>query len=114
MQQIFIEFWSIKDEWRALAPDARAAYAKRLMPAMQEAADEGLEILAWGYNEPGIDRRLSYDVFAVYRLPDERMLAKLQQMIAHSGWYTYFDQVNAGGAVRSPEAILDDHVALQR
>ena len=112
MQQVFIELWSFRDKWRDLEASARVAYVTQLGPAIQALAEEGVEVLAWGYNDKTIDRRIDYDVFAVYRLPNRAMLDKLQAGIAASGWYDYFEQANAGGAVLSPPAILEDHVLL--
>ncbi len=112
MQQIFIELWSIKDKWRELGMDGRAAFVDKLVPMVQSIMAEGIEIIAWGYNDKAIDRRVNYDVFGVYRVPNRAALDKLQTAIAGSGWYDYFDHANAGGAALSPPAILGDHIQL--
>ena len=47
MQQIFIELWSLKDEWRALGFDGRAAYVDKLAPMVQQMQAQGW--IAEGY-----------------------------------------------------------------
>jgi haloalkane dehalogenase len=113
MQHIFIELWSFKDRWRNLTMPERAAYLEKLQPAIQQMQEQGVEILAWGYNEKSVDQRANYDVFAVYRLPNSEVFDVFQKAIAGSGWYDYFDQVNAGGVALNPPAILFDHTLLK-
>lgn len=112
MQHIFIELWKFKDSWRQLGVDGRAAYVEKLVPAVQSMMAAGVEVVSWGYNEATVDRRIDYDVFAVYRLPNRELFEALQQAIAASGWYEYFEHANAGGVALSPPAVLSDHVTL--
>ncbi|USX14682.1 haloalkane dehalogenase [Oxalobacteraceae bacterium OTU3CAMAD1] len=112
MQHIFIELWKFKDSWHQLGVEGRAAYVEKLVPAVQGMLAAGVEIVSWGYNEQGVDQRVDYDVFAVYRLPNRALYEQLQSSIRASGWYEYFHHVNAGGVAMSPQAILGEHIAL--
>jgi hypothetical protein len=112
MQHIFIELWKFKDTWRDAGIDARAEYVEKLAPMVQGMVEAGVEIIAWGYNDETVDRRVDYDVFGVYRLPNRELFEQLQAGVAASGWYDYFEHVNAGGMALSPPVILRDHVML--
>lgn len=112
MQHIFIELWKFKDTWRDAGVDARAEYVEKLAPVVQAMTSAGVEIIAWGYNDATVDRRVDYDVFGVYRMPNRELFEKLQEGVAASGWYEYFEHVNAGGMAMSPPAILGDHIML--
>lgn len=112
MQHIFIELWKFKDSWHQLGAEGRASYVEKLTPEVQALVAAGVEIISWGYNELTVDHRADYDVFAVYRLPNRALYEQLQKAIAASGWYEYFNQINAGGAAMSPSSILGDHVML--
>ncbi len=112
MSQIFIELWKLKPAWRDLGQDGRAAYVDGLLPAVQAMVEAGVEVVAWGFNEADVDQRADFDVFAVYRTPSKELARQLQSSIRASGWYDYFDQVNAGGAALPPPDVLNTHVAL--
>lgn len=112
MQHIFIELWKFKDSWRQLGLEGRAAYVENLKPTIQAMMAAGIEIIAWGYNDETVDRRVDYDVFGVYRMPNRELFELFQKSVAESGWYDYFEHTNAGGVAMTPPDVLGDHVTL--
>jgi hypothetical protein len=72
----------------------------------------GVEIIAWGYNDPSVDRRANYDAFGVYRMPNRALFEEFQKAVAGSGWYDYFEHVNAGGTQMAPPDMLSEHIQL--
>ncbi|MEW2502861.1 haloalkane dehalogenase [Amycolatopsis sp. NPDC047767] len=112
MQQLFIELYKYKPAWLELSAAERRRFAMALPTALGSLQERGLEILGYGPNDPATDHRADFDFFSVYRLPDAELLRELQAGIAESGWYDYFEQVNAGGPALTPAAALLQNVML--
>ncbi|WP_175724150.1 DUF6616 family protein [Burkholderia ambifaria] len=112
MEHIFIELWKFKDSWKNAGVDVRTQYVENLLPSMQALLSAGIVIVAWGYNDPGVDRRADYDAFGVYRMPNRALFDEFQKAVAGSGWYDYFEHVNAGGTLVAPPDMLSQHIQL--
>lgn len=114
MEHIFIELWKFKDSWTDADLDTRSRYVNDLMPSVQAIMDAGVEIIAWGYNDLDVDHRAPYDAFGVYRMPDRARFDDFQRAVSASGWYHYFEHVNAGGVPIAPGDLLGQHIQLMR
>jgi hypothetical protein len=107
---IFIELYTLRDAWRARGRDEREAYIEGVISTVGQVRDAGIEVLAYGSNDPTVEVRAAYDYFAVYSLPSSEARIQLQDAIRSSGWYDYFDQVNVSGEVQDFDVVLRSHV----
>lgn len=109
MEQIFVELYKHNDKWADTTPEFRAGYIAELLKVVGpdgSAADLGIEIITYSFNDSATPHRADYDFVCVYRVKSEEQLRQLTDMIEESGWYEYFDQVNASGAIGDPEPVL--------
>ncbi|XUL93934.1 DUF6616 family protein [Streptomyces galilaeus] len=104
MHQVFVELYNYRPEWSALDEEQRSGVVFGVMNALTDLQKQGVEIIGYGSNDPGTDRRAPYDFFCVYRVPDVAAQRQFEAGIAASGWYDYFNQVNISGAALTPSA----------
>lgn len=107
----FIELWNIKDSWRALSIDARAAFIEQLGPAIAALAKQGVTCKGFAFAEE-VDQRAPYDFFSVWECADRAAAAKFEEAVAGSGWYDFFEHKNVCGELQAPDAILKQHIEL--
>lgn len=112
VKQIFIELFNYKDSWRALPFDQRQAFADGVLTAVGKQREDGVEVISWGFNDANTDRRAPYDFYCVYMTPSAEYQRGFEMEIAAAGWYEYFNQVNASGAVAAPKTLLRALVRL--
>ena len=51
---------------------------------------------------------------AVWKIPDESVVPKLEEAVTQAGWYEYFEQVNSWGTLADPDGVIGDMVQLQK
>ena len=51
---------------------------------------------------------------AVWKIPDERVVHKLEEAVAEGGWHECFEQVNSWGTLNGPDEVIGDMVQLQK
>lgn len=112
MQQIFVEMYSYKDEWRHLDPGSRERFGSDVLASCLELGRHGIEVLGYAFNDPDTDSRAPYDFFCVYRSPDRDAQRGFERQIRDAGWYRYFEQVNLRGAALTPLGLLPTHAGL--
>lgn len=98
MSHYLVELYSPKPTWRNLSIEARTAFLDDIQQALGNLLHQGVELLSLGPTEPLPDHTTPHRFLGVWRCPDQRTLAALLAGIAASGWYSYFDHVNASGA----------------
>lgn len=103
---IFIEQWKSKPAWLTLAPEARRAYADRIVQASSERPD-GVRAIAWGLTDKAVAHSVGHDFWAVWELDGEAMAQGFMQGVDASGWYQYFEQANTLGVAQSAAQVLD-------
>ncbi len=103
---VFVELWNARPEWRALSEEERGNYMQQVGAGMGELARAGIEVVCWAANDPHTSHRCGYDYLAVWKMPDEKAVKLFQETVEQAGWYDYFEQVNAGGAMSTPEEII--------
>lgn len=113
MQQIFIELFKYKDSWRELPEETRDAYRQGVLGAIAKQVADGLDVISWGFNDGATDRRAPYDFYCVYRTPSAEYQRQFEREIAAAGWYDYFEQVNVGGGISTPDVLFGALVKLE-
>lgn len=108
----FIELWTPNDNWKALSPDERAAFMEGVGGAMGQMSEAGISTLGWGEVDADTPYPCEYRFVAVWTAPDRAAIEMLEQGIAASGWYDYFDQVNARSELSGPETVIGQHIAM--
>ncbi|MGW1365436.1 DUF6616 family protein [Streptomyces chartreusis] len=110
--QAFLELWRPRPQWLELPVSEREAYLKILGTGMAELAAAGVEVVGWGSTNPNVDNDSGYNFFAIWRMSSEAEVALFSNIVASSGWYNYFDQVNATGELRAPEEVIAELVQM--
>ena len=112
MQQVFIELYNYKAEWKGRPPADREDFIKVVIEAVKGLGSAGVEVIAYGLNSVTTDRRAPYDFFCVYRVPSAEFQREFERQISASGWYTYFDQVNVSGDAADFQEVLSGNAKL--
>ena len=105
---IYVELWKAKRAWLALGPDERKSYLDGIGPAMAALAEAGVEVVSFALNDDDTEHRADYRYVAVWTMPDKERALQLEQAVVDSGFYDYFEQVNARGDSMSPDAFFGD------
>jgi len=101
---IFIELWNTNDKWDALTPDEQNTLVYDLVKSLEDLdGPGGIDMVGWGMQVEKVDHKLPYQLFAIWKVPDEKQLARVQRALHRAGWYDYVNQVNvAGRLLKSP------------
>jgi len=102
----YIELWKAKDSWKSLSREERGNYLSLLGPHIQNFIENGVEIVSWGVNEDITFQRVEYDFFAIWNIPNSKIVEEFEKLVEEAGWYNYFEQVNACGTATSPDEVL--------
>lgn len=104
---IFIELWNPGDKWNAMTPDEQKKFIGELIKKLEDLdGPGGIQLMGWGSQIGAVDHKLPYQLFALWQVPDEVELARLQAALQDAGWYEYVDQVNvAGNLLPSPTQL---------
>ncbi len=98
MSHYLIELYSPNAKWKALPVEQRQQFLNGLQDAMGGLASLGIEVLSLTATEHDIDQASDHRFMGVWRFPDQQACKALLVGIKASGWYEYFDHVNASGA----------------
>ncbi len=97
---VFIELWNPNEKWNALTPEEQQQLVYKLIKSLEDLdGPGGIEMLGWGSQSQKVDRQLPYQLFAIWRIPDETQLARIQKALKRAGWYDYVNQVNVAGTL---------------
>ncbi|MBK8489304.1 MAG: hypothetical protein IPL49_00020 [Saprospirales bacterium] len=102
----YIELWKAKDAWTNLPKEDRGNYLSKLAPSIQYFAEKGVEIVSWGLIEENTFNKADYDFFAIWNMPNEEIVKEFEVLIEGTGWYNYFEQINACGKVTTPDEVI--------
>lgn len=108
---VLIAAWTPKPAWLALTEAERADYAATAKAGVAALEEQGIRALGWGWLDEasrGIDRA----AFAVWDCGSEAGLAVFRAAVVDAGWDEYFDQIDFGGELGSPDSVMARHVAL--
>jgi hypothetical protein len=109
---LFVEIWKPKASWLALTPTERGAYFESFGPVIQAMVNDGLDIIGWSINDADTPNSGSFTYFAAYRIPTLALVQQFEATVEGSGWYNYFEQVNARGLLMGPPDVLQQMAML--
>ena len=98
MSHYLVELYTPNADWKALTAEQRQEFLGAIGTAMSGLSSMGVEVLTLTETEPGIDRGSEHRFLGIWRFPDPQARDALLFGIKASGWYEYFDHVNAAGA----------------
>lgn len=98
MPQYLIELYTPTAAWRALNAVQRAEFLEGIQAAMGGLSELGIEVLTLSATDAAIDRASTHGFMGIWRFPDASARDALLAGIQASGWYGYFDHVNAAGS----------------
>lgn len=98
MSHYLIELYTPNAVWKALPAEQRQQFLGGIQAAMGELSSLGVEVLALTETEHDIDQSSEHRFLGIWRFPNKQARDALLAGIKASGWYKYFDHVNAAGA----------------
>ncbi|HKK92545.1 MAG TPA: DUF6616 family protein [Longimicrobiales bacterium] len=110
---IYVEQWTPKQAWQDASPEKRQAFIESIMPIIRKHEEEmGIETIAMASIDPEIPHGTGHAYVSVLRMPDEATARQFERDIASVDWYTYFDQANTRGKIRSAEEVIGEHITM--
>jgi hypothetical protein len=97
MSHYLVELYTPNANWKALTAEQRQEFLSAIGAAMGGLSSMGVEVLTLTETEPGIDQGSEHSFLGIWRFPDAQARDALLAGIKASGWYGYFDHVNATG-----------------
>lgn len=98
MSHYLVELYTPKPAWLALSREQRGRFLDGIKAGMGGLAGLGVEVLVLNETEAGIDQASDHRFLGIWRFPDVQARDALLAGIGASGWYGYFDHVNAAGS----------------
>jgi len=108
---VFVELWSARPEWHALSTEERAAYIDSILPTIAGLQEMGVELRFNALSDPDTSNDAGYTYIGVLTMPDRDTARAFEAAVSDSGFYDYFDQINARGEAVAPEAIFGAMIA---
>lgn len=108
---LFLELWKPKQAWLELSSQQREDFIAGIGPSIEGLLQAGVELVGIGMVDPETDMRGDYDYWAVWDLPSEELVAQFEKAVRDDGFYDYFEQINARGEPRDPDAVFGDMIA---
>lgn len=102
----FLELWTPGEGWRSLSEAEQEAWVAKAGEEIQGLLDEGVELIAIGRNDGEADHQADHAYWALWRMPDEELLAEFQEAVREAGVYELMDQVNLCGTAGDPAEVL--------
>jgi len=97
MSHYLVELYSPNAGWKALSTEQRQQFTDNIQSAMRGLAASGVEILALSETDRSVDKASEHLFMGIWRFRDDRAREALLAGIKASGWYDYFDHINAAG-----------------
>ena len=111
---LYVELWRPRAAWLDLPRGEREAWFGRLLAALQEQLEGGVEPV--GFARPDADAPLDagYAFVGVWRMPDRAAAERFERFVEDAGWHEYFEQVNARGPAIEIDDFAASHTAIER
>jgi len=103
---VFVELWRSRPAWRALSTEERAAYIDSILPTIAGLQEMGVELRFNALADSDTSNDAGYTYIGVLTMPDRDTARAFEAAVSDSGFYDYFDQINARGEAIPPEAIF--------
>jgi hypothetical protein len=97
MNQYLIELYTPNSTWKGLSSDERTQYLNNVGAAMGQLTEQGVKALTLTQIDAQIDQSSEHQFLGVWYFPNQEARDALLAGIKASGWYDYFDHVNAAG-----------------
>jgi len=107
----FIELWTPNDTWKALSSEDRQAFMEGVGGAMEQMTAP-ITTLGWGWIDSDTPYPIDHEFVAIWQAPDREAIGMLEAGVEASGWYSYFDQVNARAELSGPENVIGAHISM--
>jgi hypothetical protein len=104
---VHVEVWDARSSWLALSIPDRIAYLDRMGADIQALTDAGASLLGMVLRESQSPRRASCRYVAVWSMPDDSCIRRLDEMLAGAGWHTYFTRGDEHGAPIGPKSLFE-------
>ena len=103
---LYVELWNVTQEWMNLSKDERREFFEKAKVELQQLQQAGVENLGWAMNDEHTPYRSDYRYMAVWKMPSEEYVKKLEESVEAMGWYKYFSQQNSRGKIMElPQAM---------
>ncbi|GLV75554.1 MULTISPECIES: DUF6616 family protein [Streptomyces] len=109
---VVIETWTPRPAFLAADEETRNTLFAGVREAMRQLAETGVVTLGWGSVDRPAPHSTPHEWFAVWQAPSKELADGFLDGVERSGWYTYFEQSNVVGELRSFEAVEAEHRAL--
>lgn len=106
MSHYLVELYSLNPAWLALPAAQRQQFLDAVASAMGGLAAMGVQVLALAETDATLDRASPHRFLGIWRFPDTAARDALLAGIKASGWYGYFDHVNAASGTGGLESHL--------
>ena len=98
MSHYLIELYTPNAHWEALSVEQRQQFLHGVQNGMGTLSSMGVELLTLARTESGIDQSSEHRYLGIWRFPNPQARAALLAGIQASGWYGYFQLLNAACA----------------
>lgn len=103
---LYVELWNVTQDWMDLSKEERREFFENAKAGIQQLMEAGVENVGWAMNDEHTPHRSDYRYMAVWKMPSEEYVKKLEEGVQEAGWYKYFSQQNSRGRIMElPEAI---------
>lgn len=106
MSHYLVELYTPNSAWKALSFDERKNYLNNVGTAMAGLSEAGVKALTLTQIDSTIYKSSDHQFLAVWHFPNQEVCNALLAGIKESGWYNYFEHVNAVGA----ESDFNEHL----
>lgn len=98
MYHYLVELYTPNATWQALPNEQRMEYLSKVGEALGNLSSLGVEVLTLTETISPIDQSTPHQYLGIWRFSDSKAREALLDGIRASGWYQYFDHINAAGA----------------
>jgi hypothetical protein len=109
---LYVELWSAKQAWLDLPKEERVKFVELCGGAIQSLLTTGVEIVAWGINDPDTDHKANYDYIGVWKFPSKESCQGFESLVTQAGWHNYFEQISASSPMMAPPDVLGHSINL--
>lgn len=107
MSHYLVELYTPNSAWLALSAEQRQHFLGGIGLALNQLSSLGVEVLSLAATDSNIDQGTMHTFLGIWRFPDQTARDALLAGIKASGWYDYFDHVNAA----CTQGAADIHLA---
>lgn len=112
MSHYLVELYTPNAAWHALPATQRQQFLGHIGSALAQLSSVGVEVLSLAETDPCIDQGSAHRFLGIWRFPTLAARDALLAGIQASGWYGYFDHVNAASTGGNADSHLTALAAL--